>query len=117
MLFEINCARGIQQLVMRVEAKRHDRKRGAGEVFSWSGRSLRSEAAILGEQEKPACWLGEVNSGSSEPGRVHSAPRESGTGLASSLASHCVSVPVLVPGHVKLSEATSPPHLPFLEVA
>ena len=37
MLFEIKCARGIQQLVMRVEAKRHDRKRGAGEVFSWSG--------------------------------------------------------------------------------
>lgn len=85
--------------------------------FSWSGGSLRSEAAVLGEQRKPACRLGEVNSGSSEQGRVHSAPRESGTRLASSLASHSVSVPVLVPGHVKLFEATSPLHLPFLKVA
>ena len=92
-------------------------REGPGRFFPGQGGSLRSEEAILGEQGKPACWLEEVNSGSSEPGRVHSAPRESGTGLVSSLASHHVSVPVSVPGNVKLSEATSPPHLPFLEVA
>lgn len=84
--------------------------------FSWSGGAYdQKQQSWVSRGSQPR--LGEVNSGSSEPGRVHSAPGESGTGLASSLASHRISVPVLVPGHVKLFEATSPPHLPFLEVA
>lgn len=60
LVFEIKSAWGLQQLVIRVEAKRHDRKRGAGEVFLGRG-SPRSEAAVLGDQRKPACQLGEVN--------------------------------------------------------
>lgn len=53
LVFEIKSAWGLQQLVIRVEAKRHDRKRGLGEVFL----GARSEAAVLGDQRKPACQL------------------------------------------------------------